>query len=420
MSAEYYYAGHTDKDLARARKKAEALLTRDGSALDHLNQVARTLHEDKEGSVELSRMKRVAEFVCSPDELARNSELAAFIYGELAAENLLVHLTNTSYTAGSYAHEFLKYRMEESRLGDIETIKSGGTFTHAEERESHRNTAEWVRSELLGEYGALPEPYEEHLDTLLELLENEKISPHHFIMGFRIVMKEFHQPSSVEDYDEILLETERYVPVIKNEPDYSDQSPSDRPLDEITNLVADPLTLESLSNIKKGLIQQHVNHIVAFRDVSEGNADETTSLAIQRFQETQLRSYNLRNELLAPNDIIFAQGNQAACVHEDGETRWATLSDHAQIIGTFQTIVVINAPNQHAVMNGIATNSAEAHRNLLRETISTPALRLSDPVIVVNGQTLHQEGVTIDIPLLYKHVALERLARGQFEDTIES
>ncbi len=419
------FSGHTEAAISTARTHAEAFLEGEGSALGQLKVVANTLATTTEGKTELLRMQRVALFVCGPQQTAPKHDTMSFIYGELAAQNLLGHLVPAA-AAGSHAHEFLKYRMEDARLGSLQDIAQGHWPTVQEEHRNQEALAAQIRGELCGEHGVLPDAYEQHLDHLLDLIDTPLVSAHHFSMGFRIALQEFHAPSHREDYDLVMEATAAYAttrgesPLVITPPEptvvefpsavpaleITTQAPT---VDELRTLLqgSGELKLESLSEVRRILVQhlRLAEQAHAFRNVGED--DEATKFAIRRLQEERLRALNRERALLTKGDLIFAHGEQSIYVRQDDQDsqgEWVSFTAETRIQGAFDTLTVVNAP---------LTDPPSRH---LQGTTLSPALQLINPTFFVNGHTIHQEGVTIEVPLLYDSVTLERLAAHQFDD----
>lgn len=225
-------------------------------------------------------------------------------------------------------------------------------------------------------------------------------------VGFRMTLQQYEKPNA------------------KLAKDIGIQPPNDLDAPEEADSLEEYVTITDINDIRNDLLRM-------FKDLKKPSIgldleDDTIAGAVIDYIQTGLEQYNTGERLIEHDDILFINGDFIAIVSDENSERfnYVYFKSHTEIRGTFTGIEVVETPTHQELqqLNDKKYGSIDDYEP--QTSILSPALQIINPVFLTydgeNSTPISDLaiGLTIDIPLIYTDVHIQRL-RAPGLDNIE-
>ncbi len=415
MSAEFM-TEYNDNTISSAIENMEGTIANFDSVGEYILEIQNRYANIPNGRAEIHQMIRAAQLITNRPRGDFSKEVQAVYHGELLGLELINYLEpdNGNPYKGGFAQSFIKQRLDESRpMGEhVETFFEYDRRLTQLSRNMQINLSPPIDN---GELNPLYEKFgwkvaSEYTDNLPDT--------YFAMMGFRMIVTEALSPSLPATTDQILNLVNK---ILKNTVSIEElgilKALEDPELENMLNELQE-VKWEGISGIQKKLLNKYKDIEKAFKGFEVPNS--SVLLGVKRYIETQLTLFNRHDELIGAKDLLRVTGDLFVVANdEDDKPEIVRTDENVEIRGMFGGIHVVEVPPNKALLRAIT--HPELYKKEKGKLILAPAIRIIDPVFTTYTShtpkaSLSDPGLTIDIPLIYKTVSLERIK----PDTLEN
>lgn len=436
MSAEFM-TEYNDNSVSAAVENMEYYIEHFGEVTDYIVTIQEAYAQYPEGSVELHRMTRAAQLITNRKAGDLSEEVQAVYHGQLLGIELVNNLEpgiGTHFKTG-YAQTFFQTQLQESRPKDTWHAE-----TSLEQTERLIQLSLSIQDDLSQpEYiGGLNPRYEQFGQKITSKLTNESMYQELAMMGFRMILKEAHAPSTlefspeqnhfieqvvenavVENLDRTTFENEDYY-----DDNWDDDTAGERLADgeapdiaDVEKIVGKPFELdwENISDACAALYAEYKRLEKIEKEMNDDLESPVSDIS-EMSSEELLIAFNENNNYIYSHDLLSVTGDQFIIEHsKDADSNMYKLDEDSEIRGIIEGISFVMAPSKKQM-----EHLKQGGKSSRKKYIPVPAIRILNPIAIVTyGENkTHKEyhlGPVMDIPLNYG-AEFRRLKAEELED----
>jgi hypothetical protein len=410
---------HTDKSKEFAKDSGAYFFNEARQYHTSLAAFIQKIFDDYEqapdGHFELLRLQRIARFIAQQPADSSDNDAQALFIGQLVGLQVLNYTYPKNAPLADVTHSFVQNKLIESRkiiaMQEKETAESGLRVTAespADQVARVRATATTIRESF-----SLPRPeypfshaHEGFIQSIASELYGANGQLHNLTkVGFRMTLQQYEK-SNAKITEHTGIQTLDNLDA----------------LEEVDSL-EEYVTITDINDIRNDLLRM-------FKDLKKPSKDldlenDAIAGAVIDYIQTGLEQYNTDERLIEHDDILFINGDFIAIVSDENSERfnYVYFKNHTEIRGTFTSIEVVETPTHQELQQLNEKKYGGIDDYEPQTSTLSPALQIINPVLLTydgeNSTPVSDPaiGLTIDIPLIYTGIHIQRLRAPGLDTT---